>query len=284
MRGDTVFKKISTALILVLLLGQLLTGFSFAQDDIYGNSIPSKVVSEVYQIKGNTSFPISQKQLSSVLAAYRKYHWEIVDTDITLRDYTGDGKPEIVVISDTYTGKKYLDIFSVTDKGSSCIFSGSGISIKLNKNTFSISNVRFDGRYYYETYTYQWRSGRFLRTGYAKTYTRSGNYEKPIKNDERITVVNALLKARMRGDYREFSYYLSKAYQNKVKPENIASIIPYGKVTAIDIFDSKNGDWVVVVIRDMWGQDRVFKFVPVQEKDIYGSFKIDYIMEIPRAN
>jgi hypothetical protein len=279
-----VFKKISAAFILVMFLGQLLPGISFAQDDIYGNSIPSKVFSEVYQIKGNTSFPISQKQLSSVLTAYSKYHWEIVDTDITLRDYTGDGNPEIVIVSDSHTGKKILDIFLLKGKNVLRIFSGSGTSIKLNKKTFCISNMGFDGRYYYETYTYQWRSGRFLRTSYAKTYTKSGNYEKPIKNDERITVVNALLRARMRGNYTESLNYISKGYKDKVKNENIASIIPFGKVTAIDIFDSKNGDWVVVVIRDIWGQDKVFKFVPIQEKDEYGSFKVDYIMEIPKAN
>jgi hypothetical protein len=29
---------------------------------------------------------------------------------------------------------------------------------------------------------------------------------------------------------------------------------------------------------------RVFKFVPVEEKDKYGNFKIDQIVEIPRAN
>jgi len=39
-----------------------------------------------------------------------------------------------------------------------------------------------------------------------------------------------------------------------------------------------------VIIRDIWGTSRVFKFVPVNEKDEYGNFKIDEILEIPRAN
>jgi hypothetical protein len=281
------FKKISFILALMLLLGQVFSGFSFAQDKDLPNDIQSKLVLDVNQILNNSTFRISRSQLNSALAAYsrqRNSRWDMENISIYLRDYTGDGKPEIVIISSTYTGQKYIDIFSVTFNRISQIFSGRGKYINLYKNSFSISNVGYDGRYYYETYTYKWHNGRFLRTGYAKTYTRDIDFEKPIKKDERIVVVDALLKARMKGNYKEVTNYLSKEYKNKIKPEQLSKLIPYGRVTAIEIFDSRNGDWVVVVIRDTWGRSRVFKFVPVQEKDQYGNFKVDYIMEIPKAN
>ena len=63
------------------------------------------------------------------------------------------------------------------------IFPIKGASIRVNTDSFSIGNVKYDGRCFYETYTYQWGNGRFLRTGYSKTYVKDGyiDYEKPLR-------------------------------------------------------------------------------------------------------
>ena len=78
----------------------------------------------------------------------------------------------------------------------------------------------------------------------------------------------------MQGDYNFAKNYLSKAYREKINSKDLKSIIPYGRVTALDIFESKRGDWVVAVIKDSWGQDRVFKFVPVEEKDKHAALRL----------
>ncbi|HHY42708.1 MAG TPA: hypothetical protein GX514_07670 [Thermoanaerobacterales bacterium] len=207
------------------------------------------------------------------------------------RDFDKDGVYEIAVIYSGLDGNKHLAVYKIQGNRMVQIFSGKGVTINVNSNGFSISNIKYDGRYFYETYTYTWNNGKFLRTGYAKTYIKNGyDYEKPIKDkpiirkDERITIVNSFLKARMQGKYDEAMKYLSKAYKSKIDANKLKSIVPYGSVTAVDIFDSQRGDWVVVIIRDIWGTSRVFKFVPVNEKDEYGNFKIDEILEIPRAN
>jgi len=208
------------------------------------------------------------------------------------RDFDKDGVYEVVVIYDGLYSNKHIAVYKVQGKKMVQIFSGQGASVKVNSNGFSISNVKYDGRYFYETYTYTWHNGKFLRTGYAKTYIKEGyvDYEKPVKDkptvskDERVLTVNSLLKARMQGKYDEAMNYLSKAYKAKIDSNKLKFIIPYGTVTAIDIFDSQRGDWVVVVIRDTRGISRVFKFVPVNEKDGYGNIKIDQVVEIPKAN
>jgi len=266
-------KKIVVLVVAVLIL-QVFSSIAFAAD------------SSTYVYVENNVIPVSISL--DLFYTYRPFY----NAQKIYRDFDNDGVNEVIVIhSDTY-GNKYLSVYKVQGKKMVQIFSGKGVSIKVNSKGFSISNVKYDGRYFYETYTYTWNNGKFLRTGYAKTYIKEGSfdYEKPIKDkpivskDERILTVNSLLRARMQGKYEEARNYLSKAYKAKIDANKLKSIIPYGTVTAVDIFDSQRGDWVVVIIRDVWGNSRVFKFVPVNEKDGYGNIKIDEIIEIPRAN
>lgn len=234
---------------------------------------------------------ITGTQLSSMLAGYSKSHGQsdyINGLDVTVKDFTGDRKLDVAIISSNGRGEKYLDIYTFSRNKAYRIFSGKGKSIKINKYSFDITNAGYDGRYYNETYTYQWSEsrGKFLRVGYDKTYIKGGNgggHEKPGRYDERISAAKSLLSARMKGNYEQAAKYLSKSYKEKLGTKGIASVIPYGTVTAVDIFDSQRGDWVVVVMKDRRGQSRVFKFVPVQEKDKYGNYKIDNIVEIQQA-
>ncbi|MCR4429820.1 MAG: hypothetical protein NUV45_02235 [Tepidanaerobacteraceae bacterium] len=284
------FKKLSLIFTLTLVLGVILSSFASAAQDDPQNSIKSQVMTGI--LKNNTNkYSITGTQLNSMLADYSKNHRQsdyINGLDVTIKDFTGDGKLDVGIISSNGKGDKYLDIYTFSGNKTYRIFSGKGKSIKINKYSFDITNVGYDGRYYNETYTYQWSEshGRFLRVGYAKTYIKGGNgggYEKPGKYDERISTAKSLLSARMSGNYEQAAKYLSTAYREKLGTEGIGSAIPYGMVTAVDIFESQRGDWVAVVMKDRWGQSRVFKLVPVQEKDQYGNYKIDNIVEIPQA-
>ncbi len=267
-------KKKCIALIALLLLIQVFSSVALAAD------------SGTYYYFEDTIGPISIH--IDYFYTYRPFS----NAQKIYRDFDGDGVYEIAVIYNGTQGYKYLAVYKIQGRRMVQIFSGKGASIKVNSNGFSISNVKYDGRYFYETYTYTWGNGKFLRTGYAKTYIKEGyyDYKNPIKDrpivskDERALTVNSLLKARMQGKFDEAMNYLSKSYKAKIDSKELKSIIPYGTVTAVDIFDSQRGDWVVAVIRDIWENSRVFKFVPVNEKDKYGNFKIDEIVEIPRAN
>lgn len=276
-------KKTSLTLIAVLLFAQVFSSFALAQD----NSV-------YYYLENEMEFSHSKPVITSKIrfdsiSTYNYFYYK----QTIYRDFDGDGVYEVAVIYYSTSEDKYLEVYKMIGEKIVRVFSGQGASIRINTDSFSISNVKYDGRYFYETYTYQWGNGKFLRTGYAKTYIKNGNmdYERPIKDnpskvikDERALTVNSLLKARMQGNYDFAMNYISKAYNEKINSKDLGLIIPNGRVTAVDIFESKRGDWVVAVIKDSWGQDRVFKFVAVEEKDKYGSFKIDQIVEIPRAN
>lgn len=267
-------KKKIVALVAAMLIFQIFSSVALAAD------------SSTYAYLENDVSPLSIHV--DLFYTYRPFY----NAQKIYRDFDNDGVYEVAVIYNGTYGNKSLAVYKIQSNRMVQIFSGKGASIRVNSNGFSISNVKYDGRYFYETYTYTWNNGKFLRTGYAKTYIKDGyyDYEKPIKDkpignkDERAITVNSLLKARMQGNYNEAMNYLSKAYKAKIDSKELKSIIPYGRVTAVDIFDSQRGDWVVAVIRDIWGNSRVFKFVPVNEKDEYGNFKIDEIVEIPRAN
>ena len=279
-------KKISFALITVLLFAQIFSSFALADDSTY-YYLEDEVESSW---AGNFKLVTPSKIQFDSFYTYDSFY---NNSQTIYRDFDKDGIYEVAVISYSTSGDKYLEVYKIIDQKMIRIFSGKGASIRVNTDSFSISNVKYDGRYFYETYTYQWGNGKFLRTGYAKTYIKDGyiDYERPVKDnpikvikDARTLTVNSLLKARMQGNYDLAKNFLSKAYSEKINSKDLRSIIPYGRVTAVDIFESKRGDWVVAVIKDFRGQDRVFKFVPVEERDKYGNFKIDQIVEIPRAN
>lgn len=302
-------KKISVTLIALVLIFQF-SSFAFASENNIATSknVQNKVVRTIYQNNYTTSRYMSQKQIDSLLGNYVKFtvrNYDIADADIVYRDLTGDGVYELIILYQGFYGERYLEIYTPVGNKMVRIFSGQGGSIDIGKNSFSITNIKFDGRYFYETYTYRWRNGKFLRTGYSKTYIKNDGYfwEWPTQNnalswsdwsnwnntfditkDERTLTVKNLLKARMTGELNFARNYLSKDLKSKTSSNKLCNLIPYGKVSTIDIFDSQRGDWVVAVINDNWGQSRVFKFVPVKEKDQYGNYKIDQIVEIPRAN
>lgn len=283
-------KKLSFVLTLTLVLGVMFSSFAVAAQNDPQNSIRSQVMTGILKNNAKTG-SITGTQLNSMLGDYSKNHRQsdyINGLDVTIKDFNGDGKLDVGIISSNGRGEKYLDIYTFSGNKTYRIFSGKGISIKINKYSFEITNIGYDGRYYYETYTYQWSTNhsRFLRVGYDKTYIKGGNgggYEKPGKYDERISTAKSLLSARMSGNYEQAAKYLSTAYREKLGTKGIGSVIPYGTVTAVDIFESQRGDWVAVVMKDRFGQSRVFKFVPVQQKDQYGNYKIDNIIEIPQA-
>jgi len=262
-------KKRIVAFVAVVLILQIFSTVALAADSSNNDVIPLSINVDLFY-------------------TYRPFY----NAQKIYKDFDKDGVYEVAVIYNGANGNKYLAVYKIQGRKMVQIFSGKGISIKVNSNGFSISNIKYDGRYFYETYTYTWSKGKFLRTGYAKTYIKEGSfdYAKPVKDkpivskDERVLTVSSLLKARMQGKYNEAMNYLSKGYKEKIDSNKLKSIIPYGTVTAIDIFDSQRGDWVVAVIRDILGNSRVFKFVPVNEKDVYGNIKIDEIVEIPRAN
>lgn len=261
------FKKTAKVTIAILLFSLVFSSIAMATENITYTYNFTHSVQQDYFVRN---------QLNSLFITYYRtglVSGKIYDIEVSLRDFTGDKNHEVAVITHTVTGEKHLDIFTGYGQKMIRIFSGKGDLIKLNFNSFSISNVKYDGRYYNETYTYKWRNGKFLRTGYAKTYIRDdGYYEIPIKDkpikiikDERAFAVNSLLKARMQGNYDFAMNYLSKAYKEKFGSKDMRSLIPYGQVTTVDIFESQRGDWVVAVIRDYWGQSRVFKFVPTRK-------------------
>jgi hypothetical protein len=280
------FKKISYTLTAVLLFVLMFSSFTFAADNGTYYYLEDEV--ESLSVTNYRLINPSNIHLDSIFTYNYIYNKQTI-----YRDFDGDGVYEVAIIYYSTSGDEYLEVYKIQGQKMTRIFSDKGASIRVNTDSFSIGNVKYDGRCFYETYTYQWGNGRFLRTGYSKTYVKDGyiDYEKPIKDnptkiikDERTFTVNSLLKARIQGDYDFAKNFLSKAYNEKINSRDLRSIIPYGRVTAVDIFESKRGDWVVAVIKDSWGQDRVFKFVPVEEKDKYGNFKIDQIVEIPRAN
>lgn len=267
-------KKKIVALVVAMLVFQVFSSVALAAD------------TSTYYFLENDVGPLSIHV--DLFYTYRPFY----NAQKIYRDFDKDGHYEVAVIYNGTYGNKYLTIYKIQGKRMVQIFSGKGDSVRVNSDGFSITNVKYDGRYFYETYTYTWGNGKFLRTGYAKTYIKGGytDYEKPVPSqpdvakDARALTVNSLLKARMQGNYDIAMNYLSEAYKEKIDSKDLKTIIPYGRVTAVDIFDSQRGDWVVAVIRDTWGRDRVFKFVPVEEKDKYGTFKIGDIVEIPRAN
>lgn len=304
-------KKISIVFITLILILQF---SSFALASEYNinnitkdNGIQSK---DLNQSNYTTDkYIISQKQLDYLLENYvnnTTKTYDIINADIIYKDLTNDGIYELIILYQDFNGEKYLEIYTPVNNKITRIFSGYGDHINIDQNSFSITNTEFDGRYFYETYTYRWRNGKFLRTGYSKTYIRdneffwelptqknnpswnnwpNGNTNKTnITRDERILTVENLLKARMTGNINFSKNYLSKNFKKDIDNNKLRQLIPYGKVSNIDIFESQRDDWVVVVINDRWGQSRVFKFVPIKEKDQYGNYKIDQIKEIPRAN
>ncbi len=288
------FKKFSVVIIALILIVQSLSSFALAADNNNQNMIQGKVITEVVQSENFRYGYLTPRQLSILLNVLGEPYsiWnEIADVDVTLRDYTGDGVLDIAIVYTDVYNYKHLHIYTITGNNAVRIFSGAGSHLNLNRKNFSISNVKYDGRYFYETYTYEWSQirGRFLRIGYAKTYIRDydGNNHwrpiKPITKDERIKTVSAFLNERMNGRMESAENYLSESNKAEVDAQDLKALVPYGKVTAIDIFDSQRGDWVVVVIRDYWGRSRVFKFVPIEEENEFGKFKIDNIIEIPEA-
>lgn len=288
------FKKLSALTIALLLMVQIMSNFALAADDNNQYIIQRKLVTEIVQDENYRYGYLTSKQLNILLNVLGKSYlnwYEIVDVDFTLNDYTQDGILDIAIVYTDIHNNKYLDIYTMTDNKAVKIFSGFGNNVNLNSKTFSITNIKYDGRYFYETYTYKWSQakGKFLRTGYAKTYIRDYNeydYEKPvkpIKKDERIKTVSAFLNARMNGNMKQAEKYLSKSFNDKVSEKDLKALVPYGKVTAIDIFESYRGDWVAVVIKDVWGRSRVLKFVPVEEKNEFGNYKIDNIVEVQEA-
>lgn len=304
-------KKLGVALITLVLVLQF-SSFAFASENnaIKSNDVQSKVLKSIYQNNyTNTKYIISQKQIDYLLNSYIKFTtktYDMADAKIVYRDLTGDGVYELIILYQDFYGERYLEIYTPVSSKMVRIFSGHGDYINIAQNSFSITNIKFDGRYFYETYTYRWRNGKFLRTGYSKTYIRDNGFfwEWPtqsdnsswnrwpnwntnktnVTTDERTLTVKNLLKARMTGDLNFAKNYLSKDLKKSVDNNKLRQLIPYGKVSTIDIFESQRGDWVVAVINDRWGQSRVFKFVPIKEKDQYGNYKIDQIVEIPRAN
>jgi hypothetical protein len=278
-------KKSVLLLIALLVFSFSLSGFAFAKDNVATTFHFNESVQQQFLIKSRLNSIFSTYYRPGLVSGY------IYDIQVTLRDFTGDGTYEIAVISYSITGEKHLDIFSGYGRNMVRIFSGKGDSIELNNNGFSISNVKYDGRYYNETYTYKWGNGKFLRTGYSKTYIKNDYTRWPIKEkpdriskDERVRTVSSLLSARMQGDFDNAMNFLSQSYKKDVSSKELRKLIPYGQVTTVDIFESQRGDWVVAVIRDYSGQSRVFKFVPVEESNEYGNIKIEQIVEIPRAN
>lgn len=288
------FKKLSVVAIALIITVQLFSSFALAADNNNQYVIQGKVITGIVQDEDFRYGYLTTKQLNMLLNVLGKSYlnWnEIVDVDVTLRDYTGDGVLDIAIVYTDLYNYKHLDIYTFTGNNAVKIFSGAGSHLNLNRRTFSISNVKYDGRHFYETYTYEWSQvkGRFLRTGYAKTYIRDydGNNHwrpiKPITKDERIKTVGAFLNERMNWRMDSAKNYLSESYKAEVDAQDLKALVPFGRVTAIDIFESQRGDWVVVVIKDYWGRSRVFKFVPVEEENEFGKFKIDNIIEIPEA-
>ncbi|HHY71171.1 MAG TPA: hypothetical protein GX519_05900, partial [Thermoanaerobacterales bacterium] len=196
-------KKIGITLIAFLLLTQVFSSFTLAAD----NSTYYYSEDEIQ------SFPVSNYKLVIPTkiqfdSFYKSNYY--YNTQTIYQDFDGDGVYEVAVISYSTSGDRYLEIYKIIGQKMIRIFSGKGASIRINTDSFSISNVKYDGRYFYETYTYQWGKDKFLRTGYAKTYIKSGyiDYERPIYDwpvkvvkDARTLAVTSFLKARMQGDY-----------------------------------------------------------------------------------
>lgn len=296
-------KKLSASVLVVLLLSQIVVGVALASEDNQQLNIRAKITRDIQlQPFGRQ---ISYRYLDVLINTYLRYgnfSRDIIDVKVALRNYTDQGPFDVAIISHSRTGVKYLDIFAFSNGKMTRVFSGNGSHVKLDAKSFSIGNIKNDGRFYYEAYTYTWRDGRFLRTGYSKTYIRNWNdffydygydyyydhYIRPRRpevrperpsQDERINVARSLINARMAG--KDGKEYLSENLKKELGSKGVVSLIPYGRLTVIDIFESERGDWVVAVIKDSWGTDRVFKLVPVEEK---GAVKIDAIIEIPKAN
>ncbi|HHY05334.1 MAG TPA: hypothetical protein GX534_09150 [Thermoanaerobacterales bacterium] len=290
-------KKLGIVTIALMLILQTASGFALAADNSNQYTVQSKVIVQAAQNWNYRYEYLTSEQLDSLLNVLGKsyFRWnEITDVKITLKDYTQDGVLDIAIVYTDIYNNKYLDIYTVRGNNTVKVFSGVGNKLDLGGKTFSISNIKYDGRYFYETYTYQWsqQKGTFLRIGYGKTYIRDYNsdyddyYERPVKpinKDERISTVRAFLNARLNGKMDLATRYLSKSYKDTVSERELKNIVPYGKVTAIDIFESRRGDWVAVVMKDTWGKNHVFKFVPVEEKNEFGKYKISNIIEIPEA-
>jgi len=281
-------------MIILIMAVQLFSGLVFAAEENNEDVIQERLITQVIGTENFKSGQLNSGQLNALTSVLSKSHHGrngIIDVDVILRDYTGNGVLDILVV---YTDKhdyKYLDIYTITGNRARKIFSGEGNQLNLKRKDSQFPNIKYDGRYFYETYTYEWSQlrGRFLRVGYGKTYIRDyesgGNWRpsKPIIRDGRIKTVNDFLKERMDGRMISAEKYLSSSYKGKINADDLKMIVPYGNVTTIDIFNSQRGDWVVVVIRDFWGRSRVFKFVPVREADRYGEYKIDDIIEIQQA-
>jgi len=284
-------KKVSILALTFILLSQLFTGFVMAAENNSNYAIQTKIIKEIYLNPKGWNTPWAQ--VSFLLNSYEKSHLNdkskdpIVNLYVVFKDYTMDKKDDVIIVSNGKSGKQYIDVYTLTGKGAVLRFSGSGDVVKLNDKSFSLINYGYNGRYYYETHTYEWLGGKFVKTAYSITYYKDSSSNtkptNPKKNDERIATAKALLSARMKGDFELASKYLSKSYREKIGISGLKNIIPYGVVTAVDIFESQRGDWVAVVMKDWAGRSRVFKFVPVEEKDQYGNIKISEIVEIPQA-
>lgn len=284
-------KKISVITLTLVLASQIFAGFAMAAENNNTYAIQNKIIKDIYLSPKGWNTPWSQ--VNSVLNNYltnrmgKNTKDPIVGAYAVIRDYTSDNVDDIVIISYGRSGKQYIDIYTVAGRWAVLRFSGSGDVVKLNNNTFSLINYGYNGRHYYATHTYQWLWGKFVKTGYSITYYRNGSSSpKPIKPkyDERIETAKALLSARMKGNFELAGKYLSKAYREKIGGgSGLKNLIPWGTVSAVDIFDSQRGDWVAVVMKDWAGRSRVFKLVPIEEKDNYGNIKINEIVEIPQA-
>lgn len=284
-------KRISVLTLTFILLSQLFAGFAMAAENNNNYAIQTKIIKDIYLNPRGWNTPWTQ--VSSLLNSYEetrlgtKSKDPIVSVYAVVKDYTLDKKDDIAIVSYGKSGKQYIDVYTLAGRTAVLRFSGVGDVVKLNDKSFSLTNYGYDGRHYYATHTYEWLRGKFVKTGYSITYYKNGSSNtkptNPGKYDERIVTAKALLSARMKGDFELASKYLSSSYKEKIGTSGLKNIIPYGVVTAVEIFDSQRGDWVAVVMKDWSGRSRVFKFVPVEEKDQYGNIKINEIVEIPQA-
>ncbi len=284
-------KRISVLTLTFILLSQLFVGFAMAAENNNSYAVQTKIIKDIYLSPKGWDTPWAQ--VSSLLNSYEKTRLgdkskdPIVSVYAVVGDYTLDKRDDIIIVSYGKSGKQYIDVYTLAGRRAVLTFSGAADVVKLNNKNFALTNYGYNGRHYYVTHTYEWLWGKFVKTGYSITYYRDGSSStkptNPGKYDERIATAKALLSARMKGNFELANKYLSSSYKEKIGTSGLKNIIPYGVVTAVDIFESQRGDWVAVVMKDWSGRSRVFKLVPVAEKDQYGNIKINEIVEIPQA-
>ena len=84
-----------------ILIVQLFSSFVFAAENNNQYEIQGKVIKEVVQNKNFRYGYLTSKQFNILLNVLGKSYlsWnEIVDVDVTLRDYTGDGVLDIAIV------------------------------------------------------------------------------------------------------------------------------------------------------------------------------------------